>query len=207
MGLERRKWVVVVLSVLLGVGAVLYWRWAQRRHPGSVAKDVPASEASFAANNGPLASGGAAVLGPVLGTNLFVEVITNGFRGAPVDRFAFRLTNSAQPMADLLRHERAVLLRNALIDTGLEAPRIPEHLRSKGDPGAYIVQARGSITESFGRSCRGRGRRLFRMCRTMRIWCGRTRVWRGRWGRRRGRRRCCRLSRITSWTRRCCGWR
>jgi subtilisin family serine protease len=52
-------------------------------------------------------------------------------------------------LPELLRSGRAVLLRNALIDTALGAPRIPEHLRAAGDPGAYVVQARGAVSEEF----------------------------------------------------------
>ena len=65
------------------------------------------------------------------------------------NRLADRLTNSVLSLGELARSGRGVLLRNALIETGVEGPRIPEHLRAAGDPGAYIVQARGAITEGF----------------------------------------------------------
>ena len=151
MRLKRRYW-MMVLGVVLGVGAVLYWQWARERHPGGVVKDVAVgAPVVLGADSNPLAKGGAVATaaGPLLASNLFVEVVARGWGGGPADRFAFRLTNSAQPVADLWRNDRAVLLRNALMDTGLGAPEIPEHLRAKGDPGAYIIQARGFITESF----------------------------------------------------------
>jgi hypothetical protein len=60
---------------------------------------------------------------------------------------AYRLSNTKEALRDLVRNEHAVLLRNAFIDTGArERLEVPEHLRAKGDPGSYIVQARGAIT-------------------------------------------------------------
>ena len=54
------------------------------------------------------------------------------------------------PLAELARSDRALLLRNVLLNTANPArPEIPEHLRAQGDPGAWIVQSRGAITASF----------------------------------------------------------
>ncbi len=66
------------------------------------------------------------------------------------NRYAYRLTNTAKPLGELVHDRRAVLLENALIDTGSPLNfSIPKHLRAAGDPGAYIVQARGPITAAF----------------------------------------------------------
>ena len=44
----------------------------------------------------------------------------------------------------------AILLENALIDTASPLNlSIPKNLQSQGDPGAYIVQARGPIDTAF----------------------------------------------------------
>jgi subtilisin family serine protease len=63
--------------------------------------------------------------------------------------YPYRLQNTAQSIEQLARNDKAVLLRNALIDTGAKAAKIPDELRSKGDPGSYIVQARGAIDVVF----------------------------------------------------------
>ncbi|NBU11417.1 MAG: hypothetical protein EBS84_20810 [Proteobacteria bacterium] len=72
--------------------------------------------------------------------------------------FPFRVRNTSLPDAELFRSETAVLLRNALIETR-EAVRlnIPEHLRSQGEPGSYLVQARGAIDQKFREVLRGAG--------------------------------------------------
>ncbi|HOX57497.1 MAG TPA: S8 family serine peptidase [Candidatus Paceibacterota bacterium] len=61
-----------------------------------------------------------------------------------------RLTNTATPFGDLVRSRTAILLENALLDTAqpLTLP-IPEHLRTQGDPGAYIIQSRMPLDGAF----------------------------------------------------------
>jgi len=49
----------------------------------------------------------------------------------------------------MAQSDSSVILRNALIDTDRAALAIPDHLRSHGDAGAYIVQAKGRIDDSF----------------------------------------------------------
>ena len=64
--------------------------------------------------------------------------------------FPYRLRNTLRSIGELMRSETAVLLRNAFIDTAETLNlEVPENLRSEGDPGSYIVQARGPITERF----------------------------------------------------------
>ena len=48
------------------------------------------------------------------------------------------------------RSDTAILLENALLDTAQPATlAIPDHLRAQGDPGSYVVQARGPIDAGF----------------------------------------------------------
>jgi subtilisin-like proprotein convertase family protein len=49
----------------------------------------------------------------------------------------------------LQRDDHALLLENALFDTTRPVPSIPDHLRAHGDPGSYLVQARGPIDNAF----------------------------------------------------------
>ena len=60
------------------------------------------------------------------------------------------MSNTGKSIRELTRDDKAILLDNALIETGakINLP-IPKNLRSQGDPGAYIVQARGLIDARF----------------------------------------------------------
>ncbi len=65
-------------------------------------------------------------------------------------QFPLRLRNTRASMQELTRRDSAVLLRNALIDTGAgKEVEVPDALRSKGDPGSYLVQAKGFADEFF----------------------------------------------------------
>lgn len=65
-------------------------------------------------------------------------------------KLAYRLSNTREPIDTLMRKEEAILLRNALIDSTLPLDlHIPDHLRHSGDPGAYVVQSRGPLTDAF----------------------------------------------------------
>ncbi|MFT5490369.1 MAG: hypothetical protein ACI8V5_000716, partial [Limisphaerales bacterium] len=62
-----------------------------------------------------------------------------------------RLSNTGKKFSELMRRDRAILLRNAFIDT--DAPvrgmPIPDGLKAGKNAGAYLVQARGGITPRF----------------------------------------------------------
>ena len=65
---------------------------------------------------------------------------------------AFRLTNTALPLRELALKPHAILLQNALVDTDARLDlAIPAHLKSTGQPGAYLVQARGQLNAAFRR--------------------------------------------------------
>ncbi len=54
------------------------------------------------------------------------------------------------PSANWSTTAKAILLENALIDTGSPLNfSIPPQLQAQGDPGAYIVQARGPVNAAF----------------------------------------------------------
>jgi len=73
----------------------------------------------------------------------------------------YRLTNTDQTVGQLARNDRAILLENALMETSgkVELP-IPDHLRAHGEPGAYIVQARGTVDNAFRAALRDAGARI-----------------------------------------------
>ncbi len=76
----------------------------------------------------------------------------------PESRFPNRLSNTADPIERLVRNEKALLLRNAFIDTSkpVNLP-IPQQLRTVGDPGSYLVQSRGPLTDAFRAKLRAAG--------------------------------------------------
>ena len=66
------------------------------------------------------------------------------------NRLTFRLSNTTQTIGELTAAPHAILLENALIETGTKVDlKIPAHLRASGEPGAFIVQARGEIGAAF----------------------------------------------------------
>ncbi len=149
MRLNTRTCIRLVIALAVTVALV----WQLNRAPradraAAVAPAVPPialTLTNFAA--APAAAAGAAPVSVVPGR--FAVVATNVPNAPFTNLFAHRLTNSALPFEELLRSDSAVLLRNALIDTRRGAPAIPASLRAAGDPGAYIVQARGVITDEF----------------------------------------------------------
>ena len=87
-------------------------------------------------------------------SKILTPVYTNAVKSdlvlAGTNKFAFRLANTAKTIGQLVDDRHAILLENALIDTGSPLNfSIPQNLQSPGDPGAYIVQARGPIDNAF----------------------------------------------------------
>ncbi len=74
------------------------------------------------------------------------------------ERLKYRLSNTAENVGQLTRNPHAVLLENALIDSSRPLDfTIPDSLKSQGDPGTYIVQARGPINDAFRSALRDAG--------------------------------------------------
>jgi subtilisin-like proprotein convertase family protein len=66
------------------------------------------------------------------------------------NRLAWRLSNTSKTIKQLENDPHAILLENAFIDTSAKINlTIPKNLLSQGDPGAYVVQARGPISPGF----------------------------------------------------------
>jgi subtilisin-like proprotein convertase family protein len=143
MYLKTRTW--FLLSLVCFLGAVYFWRLGNERAardkgPGSTNTNAsPADGRRASSTNTPL---------PLLSADT-----TNRLKpelhatNAP---FPYRISNTTRTIGDLVRSDSAILLRNALIDSTSGAPlEIPPHLRSQGDPGSYIVQARGRATDAF----------------------------------------------------------
>ena len=128
------KWIVPCLLLLLA-GVWLFWRLENR----PAGKSAGANHFSYTAPR------------PVLPGQLPAGNVPAQARAAlATNAIAMRLSNTPKSIGELMNDPHAILLENALIDSSLPLNlSIPKHLQSKGDPGAYIVQARGPVTAAF----------------------------------------------------------
>ena len=127
----------MVLCLLCVAGAWLFWRLENRLAEKSAAPD----HFSYTAPR-PVLPGQLPAASQPVPARVRAALATN--------KFALRLSNTAKSIGELVNDPHAILLENALIDTGSPLNfSIPKHLQAPGDPGAYIVQARGPITAAF----------------------------------------------------------
>ncbi len=133
-----RKVILVLCCVFALAGAWLFWPRGGAPSPGR----SPA--AAVASAPGAVARPGVAV-----------PENTGSPSAAGTNQLAFRLANTSkastpQGYDELTRAPHAILLENASIDTDTKLElNLPSHLRAAGDPGAFIVQARGAIDGAF----------------------------------------------------------
>ncbi len=141
--MRRRPLFWFTVSLLCFIGAYYCWQlgdeWTARKAATAAAALNPPKPAALV-QPGPmhlLARAGTAA--PWAITNL-----------APKARIAYRLTNTTELLGGLMRNPRAILLENALLDTAQPADLpIPASLRAQGDPGTWVVQARGPLDDAF----------------------------------------------------------
>src|SRR6185503_9171732 len=147
MHLQTRTWVII--SVLCFLAAAFFWQLGEFLDARAKAR------AQNQATNG---SAGAtqpanATSGPTSGAapaSATVTNKTNSLNALGKELYKHQLTNTWRSLDDLVRADEALLLRNARIDSMNPTPlAIPAHLRASGEPGAYVVQARGPITDAF----------------------------------------------------------
>ncbi len=132
-----RRLVWVALSLLCVAGAWLFWRLENRPAQRGAAPAVFTTIHSSSTAPNLLA-------GTLAATNV------NQAGAVKTNRYAYRLSNTAKPLGELVNDRHAILLENALIDTRNPLNlSIPKQLQTQGDPGAYIVQARGPINAAF----------------------------------------------------------
>jgi choice-of-anchor C domain-containing protein len=140
----KRSHVVLILCLLAAAGVWLFWQHGSRLAPDATLNKSSANASgngSAAAKNagtngdgGVAATKAAATTLPTLNTN----------------KLAFRLANTTNSIRQLETAPHAILLANAFIDTDRPLDlKIPAHLKSAGDPGAYIVQARSAVDARF----------------------------------------------------------
>ncbi|MGH7993086.1 MAG: S8 family serine peptidase, partial [Limisphaerales bacterium] len=138
--MRTRLWLGCWLCLLCVAGAWFLWHHGNRL-PVPTKNIAPAAVATRPASPTP------AVSSPgVVNTN----VAQISLRDWNTNKFAGRLSNTPRTIGQLLNDSHAILLANALVDTSLPLNFVfPKNLQPQGDPGAYIVQARGPIDQPF----------------------------------------------------------
>ena len=136
--MRRRLWIWMLACLLCLAGAWFFWHQPAntRTRPSALPKvAAPTVTATSSASTAP---------------NILTAVSTNSATSAKTNQFAWRLSNTTKSLDQLTGDRHAILLENALIDSSQPLNlSIPKNLQSQGDPGAYIVQARGPIDNAF----------------------------------------------------------
>ncbi len=140
-----------LLSVVCFVGAVYFWRLGDRMNE----QQRPAAAASAPTNAFELKRVNTVKHASTAPVDLFTRSADSTNAAAlSVSNISlqvkYRVSNTPKTAGQLAGDSMAILLANALID--LRQPMnlsIPDSLKAKDDPGAYIVQARGPINDLF----------------------------------------------------------
>ncbi len=136
--MRRRNLILVLAALLLVVGVSLFIRQANQWSRPTADRTSAAVAPTSSRTTTIISAAGAPAL------------LTGQGAAAPADPVEHQFRNTTNSIETLLADNRAILLENALIDTTRPLDfSIPEHLRAAVEPGTYIVQARGFITERF----------------------------------------------------------
>ena len=136
--MRSRRFMLFLLCLLCGTGAWLLWHGRggspSRPHEAVAPAGQPYRAMPTVANRG------------VINTN----VLQISMADWNTNKFAGRLSNTTKTIGQLVGDSHAILLENALIDTAEPFNFVfPKNLQPQGDPGAYIVQARGPVDNAF----------------------------------------------------------
>ena len=130
---------VILISVCLLLAAGAWFFRSQGHHPLVNSRTTPSALPAAAVSK----------VAP------FTILSTNNVQAAAAERAkaiqtGYRLSNTTKTIGELVNDRHAILLANALIDTGAKLNlAIPKQLQARGEPGAYIVQANGPIDNAF----------------------------------------------------------
>ena len=157
MPLRTRTW--SLLSLTLFVAAVVFWQLGKKYASKEGAQDQTNSAPSTVLNTNVSAQFGQQLLtAQTLNHYLSRSASKQTAPAAALSPAKLRLRNSGKPLEQLTRSETAILLKNAFIETSDPAAvAVPEHLRSAGDPGSYVVQSRGLLDDKFRAELRDAG--------------------------------------------------
>ena len=133
----------LLFCLLLLAGAWFFWPHGGKR---AGERNAAAQKKNIAVPNFTTTQSGSTAPQFLIGKNSTNTVLA----AAKTNQFPWRLTNTKKSIGELTGDRHAILLENALIDTGVKLNlAIPKNLQAQGDPGAYIVQARGPIDAAF----------------------------------------------------------
>jgi subtilisin-like proprotein convertase family protein len=151
--MRSRPLIWILVSVVLFVTGVLLWRVGDKRAAERIAARSPhfhpAPPVDHAsriqpASPSPLLSAPGTLHWPPTTDPLTHH--TSRLTPPP----SLRLSNTLTPLARLVHRPTALLLENVWLDTAESvALSIPDHLRTQGDPGAYVVQSRAPLDDAF----------------------------------------------------------
>ncbi|MGD0087605.1 MAG: S8 family serine peptidase [Verrucomicrobiota bacterium] len=136
--MRSRRFMFILLCLLCGAGAWFLWHHGRSTVENQVI--APSAVATRSLSTAP----------QLLPVKAGLTKATKTVAAVNTNQFAYRLSNTTKSLDQLVHDDRAILLENALIDTANPLSlAIPANLQAAGDPGAYIVQARGPIDNAF----------------------------------------------------------
>jgi subtilisin-like proprotein convertase family protein len=138
--MRSRRLIWILASLLLLAGAWFFWHPAGHR----------AAQKKIVTRPTVVTVRSTSTMPKIPGLTVAKSTVKAGVSSVSTNKFAYRLSNTGKSIGELEHDDRAILLENAFIDTSQPLNlAIPSNLKSKGDPGAYIVQARGPIDAAF----------------------------------------------------------
>ena len=155
MRLSRRDQLALLIFAI--VCAILGWRVHDRgllrddRVPGAAGTASPSPSPESHAPRGGVPLVASVPPAPPVPKWLPIHSLPpGGFPRHEDSQVTNRLRNTAAPLEQLMASDRAILLRNALVDTATGEPlEIPAALRSTMPAEAWIIQSAGPITPAF----------------------------------------------------------
>lgn len=143
-----------LLSAACLLGSYYFWNLGNELEARKKAARQPAAQSTdTAANPGVRLEGEINAVTPASLAPVLPASASNKVTNAPAaanPRTKYRLSNTTASPSELARSSSAILLANALIDTAQpQLPAIPESLKAHGDPGAYLVQSHGPVTDQL----------------------------------------------------------
>ncbi len=155
--MRMRTRTLLMIGVLAFLATAILWRLGDARFTlrrASVSAPLQSTFSNLVAPRVPVLPASLVSTGAARGT----AGLGGAAAGAPV---SLRLTNTDRSVDALSRDDRALILRNAWIDTAAGTDLdIPENLRAEEEPGSYVVQASGPIDAGFLKTLEEAGARF-----------------------------------------------
>ncbi len=150
--MRRRPLLWLTISLICFGAAYYFWKLGDKWAAGKSPRPAPTTESTNSqARAFPLLTRS----GNLNAANTLDAALSATNRAL---RFAYRLANTKATLNELTRIPTAILLENALVDTALPLDmNFPAHLKSGDDPGAWIIQAKGNISEAFRAAIKSSG--------------------------------------------------